>query len=173
MDFFIYGWNCCHFFSWSTHMRRKFGTKITPRGGFLGPWPFLTLKSSHQDLSNEGSFLNFIKERFFFLITKFSYFKWPLKIKCRKEAPNNCKATIQRNIFFYITNFFYFKRPRKIKCIVNTNQQRGPNSCKATIQRKTFFPPYKIFLFQKKLLQSRSHNSKKSYITRLKPWLYI
>ena len=32
--------------------------KLHPRGGFFGPWPFTILKSSHQDLSNEG--LNFI-----------------------------------------------------------------------------------------------------------------
>ena len=34
------------------------GPKLHPGDGFFGPWPFLTLKSSHQDLSNEGS--NFI-----------------------------------------------------------------------------------------------------------------
>ena len=34
------------------------GTKLRPGSGFFGPWHFLTLKISHQDLSNEGS--NFI-----------------------------------------------------------------------------------------------------------------
>ena len=31
------------------------GPKLHPGGGFFGPLPFLVLKSSHQDLSNEGS----------------------------------------------------------------------------------------------------------------------
>ena len=34
------------------------GPKLHPRGGFFGPWFFIILKNSHQDLSNEGS--NFI-----------------------------------------------------------------------------------------------------------------
>ena len=34
------------------------GPKLRPRGGFFGPWIFIILKNSHQDLSNEGS--NFI-----------------------------------------------------------------------------------------------------------------
>ena len=34
--------------------------KLHPRGGFFGPWSFITLKNSHQDLSNERS--NFTKE---------------------------------------------------------------------------------------------------------------
>ena len=37
---------------------QKGGPKLHPGGGFFGLWPFITLKSSHQDLSNEGS--NFI-----------------------------------------------------------------------------------------------------------------
>ena len=32
--------------------------QITPQGGFFGPWSFIILKNSHQDLINEGS--NFI-----------------------------------------------------------------------------------------------------------------
>jgi hypothetical protein len=32
--------------------------KLQPRAGFFGPWSFIILKNSHQDLSNEGS--NFI-----------------------------------------------------------------------------------------------------------------
>ena len=32
--------------------------KLHPRGGFFGPWSFIILKNSHQDISNEGS--NFI-----------------------------------------------------------------------------------------------------------------
>ena len=32
--------------------------KLHPGGGFFGPWFFIILKNSHQDLSNEGS--NFI-----------------------------------------------------------------------------------------------------------------
>ena len=31
------------------------GPKLHPGGGLFGPWPFLILKSSHQDLSNEES----------------------------------------------------------------------------------------------------------------------
>ena len=34
------------------------GLKLHPGGGCFGPWSFIILKSSHQDLSNEG--LNFI-----------------------------------------------------------------------------------------------------------------
>ena len=34
------------------------GPKLHPGDGYFGPWPFLILKSSNQDLSNEGS--NFI-----------------------------------------------------------------------------------------------------------------
>ena len=34
------------------------GPKLHPGGGFFGPWFFIFLKNSHQDLSNEGS--NFI-----------------------------------------------------------------------------------------------------------------
>ena len=34
--------------------------KLHPGGGFFGPWSFITLKNSHQDLSNERS--NFTKE---------------------------------------------------------------------------------------------------------------
>ena len=39
------------FFSQSAHMRRKFWTG----SGIFGPSPFLILKSSHQNLSNEGA----------------------------------------------------------------------------------------------------------------------
>ena len=31
------------------------GSKLHPGGGFFGPWFFIILKNSHQDLSNEGS----------------------------------------------------------------------------------------------------------------------
>ena len=34
------------------------GPKLHPGGGLLGPWFFIILKNSHQDLSNDGS--NFI-----------------------------------------------------------------------------------------------------------------
>ena len=33
------------------------GPKLPPGHGFFGPWPFLILKSSHQDLSNGGQTL--------------------------------------------------------------------------------------------------------------------
>ena len=36
----------------------KKATKLHPGDGFFGPWSFIILKNSHQDLSNEGS--NFI-----------------------------------------------------------------------------------------------------------------
>ena len=56
MDFFIYGRNCCQTFladlpTWGVSL----GPKLHPGVGFFGTWPFLILKSSHQDLSNEGS----------------------------------------------------------------------------------------------------------------------
>ena len=54
MDFFIYGRNCCHFFTWDLSL----GPKLNPRDGCFGPWPFFNLKKLHQDLSNEES--NFI-----------------------------------------------------------------------------------------------------------------
>ena len=38
----------------------KWPPKLHPGGGFFGPWSFITLKNSHQDLSNERS--NFTKE---------------------------------------------------------------------------------------------------------------
>ena len=34
---------------------RNLGPKLHPGGGFFGPWFFIILKDSHQDLSNEGS----------------------------------------------------------------------------------------------------------------------
>ena len=40
------------------HEFSYFGPKLQPGGGFFGPWFFIILKNSHQDLSNEGS--NFI-----------------------------------------------------------------------------------------------------------------
>ena len=36
----------------------KKATKLHPGDGFFGPWSFIILKNSHQDLPNEGS--NFI-----------------------------------------------------------------------------------------------------------------
>ena len=59
MDFFKYGRNCCQIFfgdppTWGGNL----GPNLHPRGRFLGPWFFIILKNSHQDLSNEGS--NFI-----------------------------------------------------------------------------------------------------------------
>ena len=56
MDFFIYGRNCCQFFltdfpTWGGNLRPK----LHPGGGFFGPWYFIILKNSHQELSNEGS----------------------------------------------------------------------------------------------------------------------
>ena len=56
MDFFIYGWNCCQFFladlpTWGGNL----GPKLHPGDGFFGPWFFIILKNSHQDLSKEGS----------------------------------------------------------------------------------------------------------------------
>ena len=47
------------FFPTSDHTEAEnLGPKLHPRGGFFGPWFFIILKNSHQDLSNEGS--NFI-----------------------------------------------------------------------------------------------------------------
>ena len=34
------------------------GPKLHPGGGFFGPWFFIILKNSGQDLSNEGSNFN-------------------------------------------------------------------------------------------------------------------
>jgi hypothetical protein len=61
MDFFIYGQNGCQFFlpdlpTWGLNLGQKLHPKA--KGGFLDHDLFLILKSSHQDLSNEGS--NFI-----------------------------------------------------------------------------------------------------------------
>ena len=59
MDFFICGRNCCQIFSAALP---TWGLSLEPNlhlgGVFFGTWQFLILKSSHQDLSNEGS--NFI-----------------------------------------------------------------------------------------------------------------
>ena len=43
-----------------THRGQNWGPKLHPGPGvdFFGPWSFIILKNSHQDLSNEGS--NFI-----------------------------------------------------------------------------------------------------------------
>ena len=40
------------------NLRLNFGSKLHPEGGFFGPWFFIILKNSGQELSNEGS--NFI-----------------------------------------------------------------------------------------------------------------
>ena len=42
-------WN---YVSWE---RANLGPKLHPGGGFFGPWFFIILKNSHQDLYNEGS----------------------------------------------------------------------------------------------------------------------
>ena len=34
---------------------QNWGPKLHPRGGLFGPWSFIILKNSHQDISNEGS----------------------------------------------------------------------------------------------------------------------
>ena len=41
-------------YRWTEH----FFEKLSTLDGFFGPWSFITLKNSHQDISNEGS--NFI-----------------------------------------------------------------------------------------------------------------
>ena len=47
------------FFLTSDHTEAEnLGPKLHPGGGFFGPWFFIILKNSHQDLSNKGS--NFI-----------------------------------------------------------------------------------------------------------------
>ena len=61
-------------------------TKLHPGGGFFGPWFFIILKNSHQDLSNEGS--NFIlsqlevghwvAQTWPFLKNYLNYKLWPL-----------------------------------------------------------------------------------------------
>ena len=45
------------FFFWQ-HEAENLGPKLHPGGGFFGPWFFIILQNSGQDLSNEGS--NFI-----------------------------------------------------------------------------------------------------------------
>ena len=44
----------CYFFKWPLGEEKR-PAKLHPRGGFFGPWSFIILKNSHQDLSNEGS----------------------------------------------------------------------------------------------------------------------
>jgi hypothetical protein len=39
------------------HLPTSLGPKLYPGVGIFGPSPFLTLKSSHQDLSNAGQTL--------------------------------------------------------------------------------------------------------------------
>ena len=50
-----------HFFLTSVHPEAEnLGPKFHPGGGFFGPWIFIILKNSHQDLSNEIEGSNFI-----------------------------------------------------------------------------------------------------------------
>ena len=60
-DYYIDGQNIQLIFFQKLPLREgKWPPKLHPGGGFFGPWSFITLKNSHQDLSNERS--NFTKE---------------------------------------------------------------------------------------------------------------
>ena len=54
-DYYIDGQNIQLIFFQKLPLREgKWPPKLHPGGGFFGPWSFITLKNSHQDLSDGG-----------------------------------------------------------------------------------------------------------------------
>ena len=60
-------------------------TRGLDEGWFFGPWAFIILKTSNQDLSNEGSKKNWVHWNLFFKLLKHRHFQSSLNFLQRNE----------------------------------------------------------------------------------------